>query len=105
MLGSILFNMYLNELFIFLNEIEVCNFDNNNTPSMFHKKLAELLENFLRNSELPIHCFENNYVNLNTDKCLVKNQVFYVNLKVFQQPRILCKSLFGTQFEYCKVEH
>ena len=30
--------------------------------------------------------------------------MFYVNLKVFQQPRILFKSLLESQFEYCKFE-
>ena len=44
--GPILFNMYLNDLFLFSNGIDVCNFDNINTPSMCHKKLAELFEKF-----------------------------------------------------------
>ena len=35
----------LNDLFLFLNEIDVCNVDSTTTPfSMSHKKLAELLE-------------------------------------------------------------
>ena len=58
-LGQILFNIYLNNLFLFLNEIDVCNFDNNTTPSMCHKNLAELLEKL----ELAINWFEDNYVN------------------------------------------
>ena len=44
-LGLILSNIYLNYLFLFLNEIDAYNFDNNTTPSMCHKNLAELLEN------------------------------------------------------------
>ena len=40
-LGPNLFNKYLNYLFLFLNEIDVCNFDNNTTPSTYHKNLAE----------------------------------------------------------------
>ena len=43
-LGPVLFNIYLNDLFLFLNEIDVRNFDNNTTSSMCHKNLAELLE-------------------------------------------------------------
>ena len=45
-LEPILFNIYLNDLFLFLNEINVCNFDNDTTPSMCHKNLAEILEKF-----------------------------------------------------------
>ena len=43
-LGLILSNIYLNYSFLFLNEIDVYNFDSNTTPSMCHKNLAELLE-------------------------------------------------------------
>ena len=36
---------------------------------MCHKNLVELLEKLERNSELAIHWFEDNYMNLNTGKC------------------------------------
>ena len=45
-LGPVLFNIYLNNLFLFFNEIDVCNFDNNTTPSTCCKNLAELSEKF-----------------------------------------------------------
>ena len=59
------------------------------------QNLAELLEKLLKNSELSIHWIEDSYINLNTDKYLVKNQVSYVNfyVKLFHQRRILFKSL------------
>ena len=41
-----------------------------------------------KETELAIHWFEDNYINLNTGKCLVKKWSVYVNLKAFQQPRI-----------------
>ena len=40
--GPIFFNIYLNDLFLFSNEIDICNF-------------AELLHKHERNSELSIH--------------------------------------------------
>ena len=43
-LWLILFNIYLNYLFLFLNEVDICNVDNNTSPSMYHKNLAELFE-------------------------------------------------------------
>ena len=49
------------------------------------QNLAELLEEFLKNSELSIHWIEDNYINLSTGKCLVKNQVPYVNFFYMQR--------------------
>ena len=40
------FNIYLNDLFLFFNKTDVCNFDNNATLFMCFKNLAELLEKF-----------------------------------------------------------
>ena len=65
-LGPILFNIYLNDLFLFLNEIDVSNFANDATPFVCHKNLKELLEKIERNSELAIHWFEDNYIKLHT---------------------------------------
>ena len=67
-LGPILFNIYLNDLFFILNEIDVSNFANDNTPFLCHKNLTELLEKLERNSELAIHWFENNYIKLHIGK-------------------------------------
>ena len=36
---------------------------------MCHKNLVKLLEKLERNSELAIHWFEDNYMNLSTGKC------------------------------------
>ena len=38
---------YIYLLYLLLNEIDVCNFDNNTTPAMCHKNLAELLKELL----------------------------------------------------------
>ena len=47
-LGPNLFHIYLNYLSLFLNEIDVCNFDNHNTTSMCHKNLAETYKKNLK---------------------------------------------------------
>ena len=47
--------MFLNDLSLFLNEIDACNFAHNTTPFVCGKNLAELLEKLERNSELSIH--------------------------------------------------
>ena len=69
MLGPVLFNIYLNDLFLFLNEIDVSNFAIDTSHFVCHKNLKELLEKLERNSELAIHWFEDNYIKLHTGKC------------------------------------
>ena len=68
-MGPVLFNIYLNDLFLFLNEIDVCNLADDKTPFVSRKNLAEFLEKLERNPELIIHLFEDNYMKLITDKC------------------------------------
>ena len=65
-LRPILFNIYLIDLFLFLNEIDV---SNDTSHFVCHKNLKELLEKLERNSELAINCFEDNYIKLHTGKC------------------------------------
>ena len=79
-LGAILSNMYLNDLFLFLNKIDVCNFDNDTTPFMCHKNFAKILEKLERNSELVIHWFEDNYINLALVIVIYLNLVINMNI-------------------------
>ena len=71
-------NIYLNDLSLFLKEIDLCNFADDTTPFASHKSLAELLGELERNSDLPIHWFENNYMKLNADKChlLISSHIY-----------------------------
>ena len=54
MLGLILLNIYLNDLFLLLNEIDLCNFADDTTLFAYHKNLAELLGKLERNFKLAI---------------------------------------------------
>ena len=68
-LGPILFNILLNDLFFFLNDIQVCNFADDTTPFVCSQNLAEVVKKLEENSDLAINWFQNNYMKLNTDKC------------------------------------
>ena len=67
--GSVLRKILFNDLFSFLNEIDVPNFAYDITPFVYHKNLIALLEKLERKSELAIHWFEDNYVKLHIGKC------------------------------------
>ena len=68
-LGPLLFNIYLNDLFFALKNFDVCNFEDDTTPFACDSSLKSVLEKLETSSEIAIAWFENNYMKLNTDKC------------------------------------
>ena len=68
-LGPLLFNIYLNDLFFLLKDIDVCNFADDTTPYFCHEELNVVLEKLEIHSDFCIKWFENNFMKLNTDKC------------------------------------
>ena len=68
-MGPVLFNIFLNALFFFLNDIQVFNFADHTTPFVCSQNFAELVKKLEENSDLAINWFQNNYMKLNTDKC------------------------------------
>ena len=67
-LGHLLFNIYLNDLFSTLKNIDVCNFADDTTPYVCDESIEKVLRLLEENTELALCWFENNYRKLNTDK-------------------------------------
>ena len=67
-LGPLLFNIYLNDLFFFL-DCNVCNFADDTTPIVCYENLDFVLSELKRNSNVAIDWFQNNYMKMNSDKC------------------------------------
>ena len=68
-IGPLLFNIYLNDLFIFLKDVGICNFADNITTYISDESLENVLKSLDKNSMFAIRWFENKYMKLNTDKC------------------------------------
>ena len=67
-LGPLLFNIYLNDLFYFLS-CHVCNFADDTTPYVCNKNLEFVLLKLEEQYNIAINWFENNYMKMNSDKC------------------------------------
>ena len=67
-LGPILFNIYLNDLFSFLS-CDICNFADETTPYVYSKNLQFVLTKLKEYSNIATEWFENNYMKINSDKC------------------------------------
>ena len=81
-LGSVLFNIYINYIFFALKTIDICNIVDDTTP---YSNLKSVLETLEHNSELAIAWFELNIMKLNTDKCHLlisgnKNEQMWIKL-------------------------
>ena len=68
-LGSLLFNIYLNDLFFFLKDVGICNFADDTTTYISDASLESVLKSLKKNSMLAVRSSKNNYMKLNTDKC------------------------------------
>ena len=64
-LGPLLFNIYLNDLFLLIESTEVWNFAANTTFFACEKDLNSLISRLEHDSLLAIQWFENNYMRLN----------------------------------------
>ena len=67
-LGPVLFNIYLNDLFFTLFSVNVCNFADDTTLFTCDLNLEVVLTQLEESSDLVIAWFQNNYMKLNTDK-------------------------------------
>ena len=68
-LGPLLFNIYINDLFYQLSNTHACNFADDTTLNAFSRSLEELLHNLEYDTHSAIMWFENNFMKLNQDKC------------------------------------
>ena len=68
-LGPLLFNIYLNDLFVIAESTEVCNFADDTTFYACDDNLSSLIQRLEHDSCLAIEWFESNYMKLNQEKC------------------------------------
>ena len=68
-LGPILFNIYINDLFYITESTEFCNFADDTTIYTCDLELNSLLQRLELDASLAVEWFEYNYMKLNEDKC------------------------------------
>ena len=68
-LGPLLFNIYLNDLFLLVESTEVCNFVDDTTFFACEKELNSLINRLEHDSLLATEWFENDYMKVDQEKC------------------------------------
>ena len=87
-LGPLLFNIYLNDLFWINEETDVCNFADDTTIYACDTDLDTVLRRLEHDSLLAIEWFEANYMKLNADKChllVAGNKYEWISAKIGNQ--------------------
>ena len=82
-LGPLLFNIYINDLFFILDETDKCNYADDTGLHACDKDLSNLLTRLTHDSQLAIEWFEYNYMKLNKDKChllIAGHRFLWINL-------------------------
>ena len=68
-LGPLLFNIYINDLFYMTELTDVCNFADDTTVHACDSSLEDLVNRLEHDANLAIEWFDCNYMKLNQDKC------------------------------------
>ena len=74
LLGPILFNSFINDLFLWLSPADLRNFAGDNVSSAFSKDLQELIEKLEDASECAMKWFTNDLANISTSGTDVENE-------------------------------
>ena len=84
MLGPLLFNVFLCDLFLFLHDIPVENYADNNTPYCTGLKILDILIKLENAAETLLQWLKDNRMKANPDKChlLINNTKESFQIKI-----------------------
>ena len=68
-LGPLLFNIFLNDIFYFINDICIANYADDNTPYATNKDITNLLKTLESETNILLEWFTFNEMKPNADKC------------------------------------
>ena len=83
-LGPLLFNIYINDIFLFIDETRLANYADDNTPFSIESDINTLLNTLNIDVSILVNWFTDNYFKMNPDKCklLVTNHGSDVSLDI-----------------------
>ena len=68
-IGPLLFNIYINDIFFFINESKLTNYADDNTPHATSSNVEDIINNLETDMSILIKWFNDNYFKMNIDKC------------------------------------
>ena len=101
-LGPLLFNIFLVDLFLIHSDIDIANFADDNTPYLSAKNIEDVIESLGRASVSLFRWFENNLLKGNVDKChflVSTSKEVSLNINNFKIKNSDCEKLLGVKFD------
>ena len=68
-MGPLLFNIYLNDIFHFVEDSDLANYADDTTPYTIEESIEGLLQSLYKDTSILIKWFKVNYLQMNPDKC------------------------------------
>ena len=68
-LGPLNFNIYINDIFYFVDESDLANYADDTTPHTVEITIDSLLQCLYKDTSVLINWFKDNYLQMNPDKC------------------------------------
>ena len=102
MLGPLLFNIFLADLFFILNDVDIASYADDNTPYVIADDINGVITSLEQTSKALFEWFENNLLKSNADKChLLVSSSDAVNVKVseYDIKNSECEKLLGVKFD------
>ena len=86
-LGPLLFNIYINDMFYFISKSDIANYADDTTPFTVNKTMDSLLDSLGKDTDSLIKWFRDNYLKLNAEKChlLVSNHSKDIEINVGEE--------------------
>ena len=101
-LGPLLFNIFLADLFLIHSDIDIANFADDNTRYLSAQNIEDVIESLERASVSLFRWFENSFLKCNADKChlfVSTSQEVSLNLNIFKRKSSDCEKLLGVKFD------
>ena len=101
-LGPLLFNIFLADLFLIHSDIDIANFADDNTPYLSAKNIEDIIESLEQASVSLFRWFENNLLKDNADKfhfLVSPSQEVSLNVNNFKIKNSDCEKPLGVKFD------
>ena len=72
-LGPLLFNIYINDMFMFISNSQICNYADDTTLYVIEQDIEQAIKTLEQDVVITREWFQNNYMKLNEEKCNLIN--------------------------------